>query len=129
MTEPYYAVTRKLDPATGQWVLDADGRTYARGQPAAELVLRVLRTPRGSSPLDPTYGLDTSRLDRARADLAVTAQGAIVAALDFLVRARRITDLRVAVSVERDRLLFTVDFYDPRARERVPVADTLTLGA
>jgi len=129
MAEPYYAVTRKLDPATGQWVLDADGRTYARGQPATELVVRALRTPRGSCPLDPTYGLDVSRLDRARPDLAVTAQSAITAALAFLTSAGRITDLRVTASAERDRLVYSVDFYDPRARTRATVGQTLTLGA
>lgn len=125
----YYARTRKLDPNSGEFVLDEDGRTWAEGQPATELVVRALRTPRGSCPLWPEYGMDMTSLDVARTDVAAQARVAITEALVFLTRASRITNLRVSVSVERDRLLYTVMFDDPRARATaLSVPGVLSLG-
>lgn len=126
----YYAHTRKLDPDTGEFELDDDGRSWAEGQPAAELVVRALRTPRGSCPLWPEYGLDMSGLDVARTDVAAQVRVAITEALRFLTRSNRITNLRISVSVERDRLLYTVTFDDPRARTAaLSASGVLTLGA
>jgi hypothetical protein len=123
----YYAHTRKLGPSNGEFELDRDGRTWATGQPAAELVLRALRTPRGSCPLWPEYGLDMTGLDVARTDAASQVRVAITGALAFLTREQRITNVRISVSVERDRLLYTVTFDDPRAGT-VTVPGVLVLG-
>lgn len=125
----YYAHTRRLDPDTGEFALDDDGRTWDEGQPATELVVRALRTPRGSCPLWPEYGLDMTGLDVARTDVAAQVRVAVTDALAFLTRSNRITNLRVSVSVERDRLLYTVTFDDPRARTTaLSVPGELSLG-
>lgn len=126
----FYARTRRLDPDTGEFALDDDGRTWDEGQPATELVVRALRTPRGSCPLWPEYGLDMSGLDVARTDVAAQVRVAITDALAFLTRTSRITNLRVAVSVERDRLLYDATFNDPRARTTaLTVSGALSTGA
>lgn len=123
-----YAITRRLDPNTGLFDLDTDGRDWAEGEPATELVIRALRTPRGSCPLDPEYGLDVSSLDRVWPNLAARVTTAIGDALAFLTRTRRITDLRITVQTERDRLAYAVRFYDPRARTSAVVPGSITLG-
>lgn len=123
-----YAVTRRLDPNTGLFDLDTDGRDWAEGEPATELVIRALRTPRGSCPLDPEYGLDTSALDRVWPNLAARVTVAINDALAFLTRTKRITDVRITVQTERDRCVYSVRFYDPRARRAAVVPGSITLG-
>lgn len=123
-----YAITRTLDPNTGLFELDADGREWAEGQPATELVVRALRTPRGSCPLDPTYGIDTSSFSRAWPNVAVRVTAAITEALAFLTRPGRITNVTVTVQTERDRLFYEVRFVDPRARTTNAVPGSFVFG-
>lgn len=123
-----YAITRRLDPNTGIFDLDTDGRDWAEGEPATELVIRALRTPLGSCPLDPSYGIDTREVSRAWPNLSQRATVAITAALAFLTKSNRITDLRVTAQAERDRLVYSVTFFDPRSRTRATVPGSLALG-
>ncbi len=123
-----YAITRTLDPNTGLFELDDDGREWAEGQPATELVVRALRTPRGSCPLDPTYGIDTSSFARAWPNVAARVTTAIGEALAFLTKPGRITGLTVTVKAERDRLFYEVRFTDPRARTTNAVPGSFVFG-
>ncbi len=123
-----YAITRTLDPNTGLFELDDDGREWAEGQPATELVVRVLRTPRGSCPLDPSYGIDTTAFARAWPNVAARVTAAITEALAFLTRTARITNVTVTVQTERDRLFYEVRFIDPRARTTNAVPGSFVFG-
>jgi len=50
--------TRKIDPATGDVVMDRARRTWARAaSPELAVVQNVLRTPLGSAGRDRTYGV------------------------------------------------------------------------
>lgn len=123
-----YAITRKLDANTGLFELDTDGREWAAGEPATELVVRALRTPRGSCPLDPTYGIDVTAFARAWSNVGARVTAAIAEALAFLTRSGRIASLTVTVQTERDRLFYEVTFVDPRSRVTSVVPGSFVLG-
>lgn len=113
-----YAVTRKMNPATGDVVFDSTRRTWATSAPALEKVLRCLRTEKGAAQRDLTYGIDWRALDNARANAAVAARQAVTEAL------RRFTDAGEIVSLVAEAsalpqagakaLLLKVSFADAR---------------
>ncbi len=113
-----YAVTREMDPMTGDVVFDATRRTWATGAPLTERVLRCLRTERGTAARDPSYGVDWSAVDNARTNSGVAAQQAITEALRRFVDAGDLRDLRVLTdsipAASGRAFLFKVTFRDVR---------------
>lgn len=129
MTEPYYAVADAMDPGTGQLLQDANGQSWKRGQPVTELVIRVLRTPRGQCPLDPTYGVDMTFVDKAFPDIAARWRAAVLEALRPYVAKNLLAEVAVTADSEGGRLLYSVSFVDVRARARRSISLSLVLGA
>lgn len=127
MPAPYYAVARAVDPGTGDLRFDPLAQSWVEGQPMTQVVLRVLRTPRGQCLADPTFGLDYDTLDKAAPNLAARFEAAVRAALAFLTGPRLITDLALTVSADRDRLRFTLAFTDPRDNARATLRDLVLL--
>lgn len=108
----YYAVTRRLGPASGDRVMA--GATWARGQPAAEIVLHCLRTPLGLYVPDPTYGLRYGAFQRATPNAGARMDAAIRAALARFIP-DTITGLKNTITVVGTQALVDVSFVDPRA--------------
>ena len=119
-TSVYYAVTRALDPGTGDIVMA--GPTWARGQPATEIVLRCLRTPRGRYIPDPTYGLDYSVLQKATSDKPSKLRAAIQDALSRFAKRGVIEPPQIAVQMAGAAVQADVTFVDPRAQQQVALA-------
>jgi len=113
-----YAVTRKMDPLTGDVLFDTSRRTWATGAPLMERVLRCLRTERGTAMRDPGYGVDWSPVDNARSNAGVAAQQAITEALRRFVDAGDLRDLTVQTDAIKAAggmaFLFKLTFRDVR---------------
>jgi phage baseplate assembly protein W len=117
MTTPHYAVARELDPATGD--LRMHGVAWKRGAPLTEIVLRVLRTPRGSFLPKPTFGVDYSLVQKLTPASRSLWRAGVEAALRYLVDSGRMRDLQVIVDPPAGgRMLYAVDFVDVRQSER-----------
>lgn len=112
----HYAYTRALDTRTGDYILR--GATWAAGQPAAEVVMRVLKTPTGTYPADPAFGIDYSVFDHAIAGSEARIEAAIRRGLKYLTDAQVITQLFMTVQTSRERAIVDLQFFDPRARQR-----------
>lgn len=108
-----YALTAALDPATGDAVLE-DGRRAHGEAPMLQCVLRILRTVRGEYAYDPTFGVDYSVARKASPGTAAAWRGAVIAALEPLVRRGSITRVQVSAELSGERLLYEVTFADPR---------------
>ena len=113
-----YAITRKMDPMTGDVLFDDTRRSWAEGAPVMERVLRCLRTERGTAMRDPSYGVDWSPVDNARTGAAVAAKQAITSALKRYVDAGDLANLKVEVdsikAASGRALLFKLTFADVR---------------
>lgn len=94
-----YAFARRMDPADGDAVFDASRRSWARGAPIMERVLRCLRVERGAAMRDPSYGVDWSTADNERANAGAAAQQAVRTALQRFVDRGELSRLRVEVDV------------------------------
>lgn len=127
MPAPFYAFARALDPLSGDLRFNAATQAFVEGQPLAEVVLRVLRTPRGQCLADPGFGLDYATLDKASANLAARFDAAVRDALRFLTTPGLITDLALTVSADRSQLGFTLAFVDPRDSARTVIKDQVLL--
>lgn len=86
-----------------------------------EVVVRVLRTPRGSFLPDPTFGVDYRLVTKAHPNSPATLQSAIVEALKRFTDIGLITDLTVNVERRGTQLLWEVIFRDPRGTGASPV--------
>lgn len=119
----YYKFTRSLDPRTGN--LTMVNQRWKAGSPAAEIVLRVLKTPKGTYLPDPTFGFDYSLLDHVRPDSEEKIKAGIRECLNYLVKDRVITDLNIKVEVDAKKktVLFDVSFIDPLLKQRKSVRD------
>lgn len=122
MTTVYYDRARALDPGTGDYAVDTGTATYRTGQPMAEVLVRVLRTPRGRYLPDPTYGLDLAAVRLAPPlQQATQLQAEILRALrpwtarGLLTRVLAVTERRPSGA-----LLYDVSFADPRDPQRAP---------
>lgn len=120
MPPTYYAATRAMDPGTGE--VSMAGATWARGAPMVEVVLRVLRTQKGSYRPDPAFGVDYTAVQKALPNAAATWRAEVLRALQFLVDRGLITGPggagQPAITVDvsaRGVLAYQVDFRDPRA--------------
>ena len=120
--------TRAIDAQTGQLLFDTIQHTWpASPAPMRDVVVRVLRTPRGSCLASPSFGLDYSKLDKASPQLAATFEAAALAALAYLTSAGLITDVRTLASVERSTLRYTVTFRDPNLSAPQRITDRIQL--
>lgn len=80
------AFTRKIDPATGDRVMNRAARTWARATtPELALVQNVLRTPLGSAARDRTYGVRPVE-NAAPNAVAVWRQNVLVALRRWVTR-------------------------------------------
>jgi hypothetical protein len=112
-----YAFCRALDPGTGDVRLA--GATWAAGTPMTEVVLRVLRTPRGRYLPDPDFGVDYDVVQKLGPGTAAAWRAEVLRALRPYVDAGLLADVAVTVDTGAGRLVYQVDFTDPRAAQRL----------
>lgn len=114
-----YAFTPRFDPLTRDMIL-RDSRVD-RGNPAIELVLMTLATPKGTYLPDPTLGPNYEVLQKARPNLQATWKAEVESSLARFIP-NRILKLTVEVDPpRRNRLVYLVSFVDARAADRLPV--------
>ena len=112
-----YAITRVYDPVTGD--VRMSGPTWARSpSPMLEVILYVIKTPKGSKPTDPSFGVDYNLLQRNLPNLGVTWVAEVKRALKFYTDNRYITELSVLVDTSSHGLKFEVSFKDPQMPDR-----------
>lgn len=105
---------RKVDPATGELVMDRARRTWATATtPELALVQNVLRTPLGSAARDRTYGVQ--RIDNAAPNAAALWSQAVTRALKRWTDIGTLREVTVASRVlplpsGGAALLYTVSF-------------------
>jgi hypothetical protein len=114
-----YAISRTLDPATGDRTV-IDGR-QVDGQPLTQVVLRVLRTQKGSYLPDPEFGVDFSLVQKTTANATAMFEKSIRTALDYLIRQGALANLVVVVERQGTALVADVSFTDPRVNRRFNV--------
>lgn len=122
-----YAYSRALNAGSGD--LQFSGSTFvAATSPALEIVLRTLRTVRGSCLASPAFGVAWDRVATLRTTAVADARSAITDGLIGLVRANVIRDLVLDVEVDagRGRVLFAVAFLDVRLGTRVSTGQMTT---
>ncbi len=109
------SLARHLDPETGDLVFnDATGSWLESPSPAMEVVALVLRTPRGSCPLDPTLGVEWDKVDKILPNATATCRAVILEGLQGLVEDGTIADLSITVDQPSVRALtYVVAFTDP----------------
>jgi hypothetical protein len=126
-TRKLYAFTPRFDPATRDFIMRDSN--FEAGDPAVELVLMTLSTPKGTYLPDPTLGPDYEILTLQSSKVAVMWKASVNEALRRFVPSR-ITDIKVEVDPPRNgRLVFSVEFVDPRAESKLPVKLPLTLSS
>lgn len=92
------ALTRKVDPVTGDRSLAAATRTWAEpASPELALVQNVLRTPRGTAGRDPTYGVEP--IDNAAPNAAAVWRQNVLAALKRWIDRGALRDVTVESDV------------------------------
>lgn len=111
-------VSDVMDASTGDLEFDASGQRIKRGSATVERVKRRLRTPRGQCPLDPTYGVDMSFVDKAYPDLAARWNAAVREALAPEIARGAIDELVVSSEAVGSTLVYEVSFLDVLERER-----------
>lgn len=116
----YYAYTRALTPA-GDLAFDDARSSWAGGSPMAEVVERVLRTPRGSYLPDPRFGVDFASVQKNTPNAGARFRDAILAALKYLTDARLIVSLTVETEARGAQLLYRITFTDPRQPGARPI--------
>lgn len=108
-----YAYTREIDPNTGDVRMNGAVHKIA-DSPMVEVVMRVLRTPRGTYLPDPSFGLDYSLARYIKPNTKSDWRAEVVRALTFLIDAKRIQELSVEVEIVGRQLRYQVSFLDPR---------------
>lgn len=88
-----------------------------------EVVLAVLRTPKGRCLVDPDLGVDWSRVQNLTANAGSVAKAVIESALQRYVSAGLIANLQVATQADPEygRLVYGLEFRDVRAQQRVTI--------
>lgn len=89
------AFARKIDPLTGDAVMDRARRTWARAKsPELAIVQNVLRTPLGSAGRDRTYGV--APVENATANAAAVWRQNVLRALARWIESGTLRDVDVA---------------------------------
>jgi phage baseplate assembly protein W len=85
----------------------------------AEVVARVVRTPRGAYAPDPSFGVDYAAVEKAApAQRPAALRAAVTAALQRWTSRRLLTALAIEVDPPAaGRLVFRVVFRDPRSSD------------
>lgn len=118
-------LTLDLGP-DGALSLTAAGELAESTAPAMAQVLVILRTQKGSCPLDPELGVDWRKLDKAAPNAPAVLRTLILEALAPLVADGTIRDPAVSASTpRRGRIDFTLTFTDAVTGERVDHSETL----
>lgn len=91
---------RQYDPVTRDVRFDDARGSWRAGSPAVELVTATLGTPLGTAARDPSWGIDTSKLDNARPNAEALYRAAATAALSRYVQTGALRDL--VVTAKRD---------------------------
>lgn len=114
-----YLFTPRFDPLTRDMIL-RDSRVD-RGNPAIELVLMTLSTPKGTYLPDPTLGPNYEVLQKAKPNLSTRWKAEVESSLARFIP-NRILKLTVEVDPPlRNRLVYLVSFVDARSADRLPV--------
>lgn len=92
------ALTRKVDPVTGDRSLPAATRTWEEpASPELALVQNVLRTPKGTAARDPSYGVEP--VDNAAPNAAAVWRQNVLAALKRWIDRGTLRDVTVEAEV------------------------------
>ena len=92
-------LARKIDPATGDRVMDRSRRTWARAlSRELAIVQNVLRTPLGSAARDPSYGV--RGVDNAAPNAAAVWRQNVLVALARWIRSGVLRDVEVRSTVK-----------------------------
>lgn len=115
------ALTRKVDPVTGDRSLLAATRTWEEpASPELALVQNVLRTPKGSAARDPSYGVEP--VDNAAPNAAAVWRQNVLAALKRWIDRGTLRDVTVEAEVvdapTGAELRYRVTFYGRSRRDR-----------
>jgi hypothetical protein len=114
-----YAFTPAFDPATRDHLML--GSQWRPGDPMAEVVLLTLATPKRSYRPDPTLGPDYDVLRKQAPGLRAAWKAEVEGALARYVAAGQLVLAPVQVDPPRGgRLVYLVEFVDPRASTRDP---------
>lgn len=109
-----YSNTRALT-ISGDLTLNSSGNNFSFVEPAAQLVLIVIRTKRGTCGADPTLGVDWDLVERSPDGMRKGARRAIEQALAPWVSRGRIANVKVQTEEQPlGRLAIDVSFEDPR---------------
>ncbi len=88
-------LARKIDPLTGDRVMDRTRRTWARAaSPELAVVQNVLRTELGSAARDPSYGVRS--VDNAAPNAAAVWRQNVLVALSRWIRSGSLRDVDVS---------------------------------
>lgn len=91
------ALARRIDPTTGDRVMNRARRTWASASPELAVVQNVLRTPLGSAARDPRYGVQ--RIDNAAPNAAALWRQNVLTALGRWIRTGFLRDVEVTSQV------------------------------
>jgi hypothetical protein len=113
------ALTRKVDPITGDRVLSTATRTWVEPlSPELAIVQNVLRTPKGTALRDSTYGVEP--IDNAAPNAAAVWRQNVLAALKRWVDRGVLRDVNVESEVVAaptgHELRYRVTFYGRSSR-------------
>lgn len=106
--------TNAQDLLSGDALVDDAGNRTASETPAIAAVRNLLATHKGSYAADISRGPDHSVLAKATASAGARWSAEVYRALDPLVTAGTISQLRVTVTVEGTWLSYEVTFVDPQ---------------
>lgn len=118
MSVVYYAVTKALDPLTGDYKFS--GSVHTRGSPMREIILRILRTPKGQCLANPNFGVDLSLVRKQFPNSAQNLKNSILQSLKYLVDQKLISNLTVTTESESTQgiIKYQVSFTDNQANNR-----------
>jgi phage baseplate assembly protein W len=110
----YYEHEDSVSWLTGDYVFDEETGELAAAHPTAQMIAMCLRTPKGRALRDPTYGMDTSRINTNAKTAKREAELAAREALSRWVTSGDIVLKRVEAKIEGTVLWYEIDFEDPR---------------
>jgi hypothetical protein len=110
----HYEHEDEVSLVTGDYVFDSATGEIAGTHPTTQIIALCLRTPKGRALRDPTYGLDTSRINTNAKTAKREAELAARAALARWVTSGDIVLKRVEAKIEGTVLWYEIDFQDPR---------------
>ncbi len=118
-------VRRNIDPVSRDYVLHLGG--YVGDVGLTSKVISRVATRRGSIVMLPTYGSRLHTIKGPVSGFEVLTESYVHEALDDLVQAREVNDLRVTVQRNKSALDISIDYRDRRGRRQtVPYTHRMT---